>query len=344
MCTDFLITGDNTRVASGPIAVNGRSMEFGLELNSQLMVHASGESFQSVAPTGKPGLKWTSTYGFVGLTALTDKIIVDGLNTQGLSVGALWLPGSNYPKVSQPSQALALLDFVSWALGTCGSVADVQAALTSGNVQVWEGDLMEKLLPLHFPIHDAKGNSIVVEFTQGQLNVYENPVGVCTNDPPFPQQLQNLGGYANLTPWDAKPTELGSGSFAPAGHGSGMRGLPGDSTPPARFVRAAYLKQYSQPLITAADATTLAFHLLNTVDIPAGTSRSVSKLGKDEQDYTQWVVVKDLVALTLSVRFYASPLVYSVNLNTLDFSGAAGKPFPVPASPTSIDLTSKLSS
>ncbi|WP_244221732.1 linear amide C-N hydrolase [Corallococcus exercitus] len=150
MCTDFLITGNDTRVASGSIAVNGRSMEFGPDLNSQLMVHASGESFQSMGPSGKPGLKWTSTYGFVGLTALTDKVIVDGLNTQGLSVGALWLPGSAYPQVTQPAQALALVDFVSWALGTCGSVADVQAALKS--VQVWEGDLLAKLLPLNFPI------------------------------------------------------------------------------------------------------------------------------------------------------------------------------------------------
>ncbi|QSQ23235.1 linear amide C-N hydrolase [Pyxidicoccus parkwayensis] len=344
MCTDFLITGNDTRAAPTPIAVNGRSMEFGADLGSQLLVHAPGESFHSLAPDLKQGLKWTSKYGYVGLTALSKDVIVDGLNTAGLSVGALWAPGSTYPKVSKSSQALALVNFVNWALGTCATVADVKTALTSGDVQVWEGDLLAKLLPLHFPVHDAAGNSIVVEFTNGQLNVYDNPVGVCTNDPPFPVQLQNLGGFSNLSPWDSKGTELGSEFFKPAGHGSGMRGLPGDSTPPARFVRAAYLKQYSQPLVTAADATTLAFHLLNAVDIPLGTSRSTNALNKEEVDYTQWVVVKDLVAKTLSVRFYVNPLVYSVNLNTLDFSGAAGKPFPVPTSPTSIDLTEKLSS
>ncbi|RKH15331.1 linear amide C-N hydrolase [Corallococcus sp. CA053C] len=343
MCTDFLITGTDSRVSTS-FAVNGRSMEFGKDLNSQLMVHAPGESFQSKAPDLKPGLAWTSRYGFVGLTALSDAVLVDGLNTQGLSVGALWLPGATYPKVTQSSQALALVDFVTWALGTCASVADVKTALTNGSVQVWEGDLLAKLLPLHFPVHDAAGNSVVVEFTDGKLNVYDNPVGVCTNNPPFPQQLENLGNYANLSPWDAKPTELGAQKFSPSGHGSGMRGLPGDSTPPARFVRATYLKQYAQPLSSSGDATTLAFHLLNTVDIPLGTSRGVDKLGKDTVDYTQWAVVKDLTALTLSVRFYGNPLVYSVNLNTLDFSGAAGKPFPVPASPTSIDLTAKLSS
>lgn len=343
MCTDFLITG-TASPGSTSFAVNGRSMEFGKDLNSQLLVHAVGESFQSKAPDNPQGMKWTSKYGFIGLTALSDAVLVDGLNTQGLSVGALWLPGSIYPKVTQPSQALSLVDFVTWALGTCATVADVKAALTGGSVQVWEGDLLAKLLPLHFPVHDAGGNCIVVEFTDGKLNIYDNPVGVCTNDPPFPMQLENLGNYANLTPWDAKPAELGTQKFSPSGHGSGMRGLPGDSTPPARFVRATYLKQYAQPVSNSADATTLAFHLLNTVDIPLGTSRGVDKSGKDTVDYTQWAVVKDLTARTLSVRFYGNPLVYSVNLNTLDFSGAAGKPFPLPTTPTSIDLTAKLSS
>ncbi|RKH36133.1 linear amide C-N hydrolase [Corallococcus praedator] len=343
MCTDFLITGTDSRISTN-FAVNGRSMEFGVDLKSQIMVHAKGTPFQSKAPGLKTGLKWTSTYGFVGLTALSDAIIVDGMNTEGLSVGALWLPGSTYPAVTQPAQALALVDFVNWALGTCATVADVKAALTRGNVQVWEGDLLAKLLPLHFPIHDAAGNSVVVECTNGQLNIYDNPVGVCTNNPPFPQQLENLGNYANLSPWDAKPTELGLQSFSPAGHGSGMRGLPGDSTPPARFVRATYLKQYAQPVASSADANTLAFHLLNTVDIPLGTSRSVDKQGKDAVDYTQWAVVKDLTARTFSVRFYGNPCVYSVNLDTLDFSGASGKPFPVPATPTSIDLTASMSS
>ncbi|RKG90380.1 linear amide C-N hydrolase [Corallococcus terminator] len=343
MCTDFLITGTDSRISTN-YAVNGRSMEFGVDLKSQLMVHAKGESFQSKGPGLKPGLKWTSTYGYVGLTALTDAITVDGMNTAGLCVGALWLPGSTYPSVTQPAQALALVDFVNWALGTCATVADVKAALSSGNVQVWEGDLLAKLLPLHFPIHDAGGNSIVVECTHGTLNVYDNPVGVCTNNPPFPQQLENLGNYANLSPWDAKPTELGLQSFSPSGHGSGMRGLPGDSTPPARFVRATYLKQYAQPLSSSGDATTLAFHILNTVDIPLGTSRSVDKQGKDAVDYTQWATVKDLTGLTYSVRFYGNPCVYSVNLNTLDFSTSAGKPFPVPTTPTSIDLTASMSS
>lgn len=338
MCTDFLIT------AKDKSAVNGRSMEFGRDLQSKLMVRAPGEKFQSPSPKGLNGLSWTVKYGYVGLTAYSDvPMLVDGLNTQGLSIGCLWLPGSTYQQVTDVTKALALEDFAGWVLGNFTTVAEVQSALSSGQVQVWEGTKMAKLLPLHFPIHDAGGNSLVVEFINGQPNIYSNPVAVLTNDPPFPQQLENLGGFSNLTPWDARPVEMGGQSFSPPGHGSGLRGMPGDSTPPARFVRAAYLKQYAQTPANAAEACNLAFHILNDVDIPLGTSRSLDvKTAKEESDYTQWAVVKNLTDTVLNVRFYDNMLVYSVDLKTLDFGKAAGKTFPVPTSPTSIDLTAKL--
>jgi choloylglycine hydrolase len=339
MCTDFLIT------AADKSAVNGRSMEFGVDLQSMLLVRAPGTKFQSLSPTGLNGLSWTVKYGYVGLTAYSDfPMVVDGLNTHGLSIGCLWLPGSTYQKVTNTSLALALEDFAGWVLGNFKDVDEVRLALTTGKVEVWEGTWLTKMLPLHFPIHDARGQSIVVEFIDGKANVYSNPVAVLTNDPPFPQQLENLGGYSNLSPWDARPVEMGGQSFAPSGHGSGLRGMPGDSTPPARFVRAAYLKQFAQTPANAADACNLAFHILNDVDIPQGTSRSLSlKTGKEEADYTQWAVVKDLTHTVLNVRMYGNMLVYSVDLKTLDFGKAAGKTFAVPTSPTSIDLTAKLS-
>jgi choloylglycine hydrolase len=318
-------------------------MEFGRNLQSMLMARAPGEKFQSPSPKGLNGLSWTSKYGYFGLTVADFPMVVDGMNTQGLSTGALWLPGSTYPKVTNPAQALALEDFVGWVLGSFATVSEVQAALSSGQIQVWESNWMAQYLPLHFPIHDATGQSIVVEFINGQTNVYPNPVAVLTNDPPFPQQLENIGNYANLTPWDAKPVEIGGQSFMPSGHGSGMRGLPGDSTPPSRFVRATYLKQYAQPATSAAEACNLAFHLLNDVDIPLGTSRALSaKSGKQEDDYTQWTVVKDLTNKVFYTRFYSDMLVYSVDLKALDFKKLSGTRYAVPTSPTSIDITAKL--
>ncbi|WP_338873033.1 choloylglycine hydrolase family protein [Myxococcus stipitatus] len=340
MCTDFLI------VASDKSVVNGRSMEFGLDLGSEILVRAPGSKFVSPSPHGLlNGLSWTSTYGYVGLTAKDSlPIIVDGMNTAGLSTGSLWLPGSRYPKVTNNSKALTLAQFPGWVLGNFSTVAEVRSALLEGAAQVWESDWLAKYLPLHFPIHDAQGNSLVVEFLDGELHLHDNPVSVLTNAPPFPVQLQNLRNYVDLTPYDAKPIQLGSETFSQPGHGSGLRGIPGDAMPPSRFVRATYLKQFARPVANATEATSLAFHILNSVDIPKGAVRFVNETTRQEEDdYTQWTVVKDLSHTVFNVRFYEDLLIYSVNLKTLDFRAADGKTFAVPSSPGSIDLTSKLS-
>lgn len=338
MCTDFLV------VASDKTVINGRSMEFGVDLDSKLLVRAPGEKFISPSPKGLNGLSWTSTYGYVGLTAKGSlPIMVDGLNTSGLSTGSLWLPDSRYPKVTDNSKAVSLALFPGWVLGNFATVREVKTALQEGAAQVWESDWLAQYLPLHFPIHDAQGNSLVVEFIDGEMRLHDNPVAVLTNAPPFPVQLQNLRDYVGLSPWDAKAVDLGSQTFTQPGHGSGLRGLPGDPMPPSRFVRAAYLKQFARPVANATEATTLAFHLLNTVDIPRGTVRSLDEKSlKEEDDYTQWTVVKDLTHTVLNVRFYDDLLIYSVNLKTLDFKAANGKTFAVPTTPTSIDITSRL--
>ncbi len=198
---------------------------------------------------------------------------------------------------------------------------------------------MRSAIPLHYPVHDAKGNSIVIEFIDGQIQIHDNPVGVLTNDPPFDWQLQNLRNYVGVTPWDAAPVKFGDLQVEQTGHGSGLASVPGNSTPPSRFVRATMMTNCAFPVDNLDDATTLAFHILNTVDIPKGTNR-FKLLGKTVSDYTQWTVVKDLTRRIYSVRFYESPQVYSVELDKIDLWTADGKQLEVPHLPTSIDLTS----
>ena len=94
-----------------------------------------------------------------------------------------------------------------WLLGTCGTVADVKAALPK--VEVWAGSLQEsKLDPVHFAVHDARGNSIVIEYTGGKLHIYDNPIATLTNAPVFPWHLDNVRNYIGLTPWDVGETRV----------------------------------------------------------------------------------------------------------------------------------------
>lgn len=344
MCTNFLV------VAKDLSAVVGRSMEFGVDLHAGLRVHATGETFHSPASMVNPkGLTWTSKYGYVGVTANLHGItvIADGMNTEGLSAGALWMPGSQFPSATDASKALAPELFVSWALGNFATVDALHDVLVRKQVQIWHSDWLSKLAPLHFPIHDAKGKSLVVEFIGGEMNLYtgkDNPVGVLTNHPTFPDQLENLKNYAQLTAYDIDQVTLGSATFEPHGCGSGMLGLPGDSTPPSRFVRVTYLREAALQPTNASEARLLAFHLLNTVDIPLGTSRKhADKPEQEKRDYTQWVVAKDLTNRVLNIRFYDSLAVQSVDLKSLDFAAAAKrKPVDVAPITEGVDITQAL--
>jgi len=339
MCTDFLL-----QAVDGSLVV-GRSMEFGQDLGSQILVVGKGTEMQGNAPDFGSGLRWTTQYGYVGLnTARDQSLITDGMNEAGLSIGALWLPVSTYARtVANASQALRVDRFANWVLGNFNTVGDVRQALNE--VEVWGNDVLQKELPVHFSIHDTGGASIVVEFMNGGTQVYDNPVDVTTNAPPFPWHLTNIGNYVGLAALDAASTTIYGVttqlSSEPPGHGSGMRGLPGDSTPPSRFIRTVFQKQFATQPADNVEACSLVLHLLNTVDIPLGTSQPQDKSVGD--DHTQWAVVKSLNERTFSYRTYDNPTVMQIDLRTLPALSSPGeKPYKMPLEPVFVDITGKL--
>ena len=308
-CTDFLINQNGN-------VMNGRSMEFAEDMHSQLMIKARGEKNASTAPGNKPGMTWTNRYGYVALNAFQMDIVTDGLNEEGLSIGDLWLPGSRYQDVSNSptNQILLLNDFPAWILGNFKNVDEVKVGVQS--VKVW-GAVEAQIgimPPLHFSIHDANGKSLVIEFIDGQMEVKDNPVHVLTNAPNFDWHLDNLSNYVSLTNQD--PPTIFRGQ---AVNGSGLLGIPGNWTPPARFVRAVMMTRFAKPAKDAAEAMNLAWHILNVVDIPHGIMQSKVK-GKVVSDYTQWAVVKDLKNKVLYYRTYENLNIRSFDLKKVDWA------------------------
>jgi choloylglycine hydrolase len=122
-------------------------------------------------------------------------------------------------------------------------------------------------------------------------------------------------------------------------------GVPGDSTPPSRFVRILFQKQFATQPANSTDASSLALHLLNTVDIPLGTSaaQQEQKPSKGNDDYTQWVVVKALTARTFSYRSAGNPKLMQINFAKLDLGDAREEAYPMPQEVTYIDITEQLS-
>ncbi|PZC51665.1 hypothetical protein LH53_09710 [Mesotoga sp. TolDC] len=143
---------------------------------------------------------------------------------------------------------------------------------------------------------------MVVEFIDGEMKIYDNPNAVLTNAPELPWHLENLRNYVNLSAY-MKEAEINGITYKGMGFGSGYVGIPGDGTPPSRFVRITLLREFSNPVETEEEGVMLALHLLNTVDIPAGVSKREGS-GPAAFENTQWVTIKDNKNLKLYFRSY----------------------------------------
>ncbi len=318
-CTNFQVKAEDGTV------IVARSNEFGIDANSQIVFEPAGKAFTSKSPDGGKGRSWASKYAFLGINGLgLVESFGDGMNEAGLSVEGLFFTESKYETADpqQAENAVSSNDFVSWLLSSFATVDEVKAALPS--VKVW-GEFVAALsgpLPLHFAVHDASGKAIVIEFIGGEKKVYDNPVGVMTNMPEFPWQVTNLRNFVNLSIFIPKARDFNGVIIKPTGTGSGWHGIPGDWSPPSRFVRIAYLVNATPPAKDRTGALNLAKHILNTVDIPKGSVEAELK-GKDgsvgvEEEYTQWSVLNDL---TNGVFYYYS--YDDMNLKSIDLKKMA---------------------
>ncbi|BEQ15631.1 choloylglycine hydrolase [Desulfoferula mesophila] len=324
--------------------VDGRSLEWAIPTKSRIIVHPRGHKYVSQAPGGKSGLAWTGKYAFVNVNMYDVDVVVDGMNEKGLSVGALFLPTSQFPqlKPEEASRSLFVLQFGHWLLSNFSTVAEVKKALPS--VIVWSEFLpsMGMQFTAHTAVHDAQGNSIVIEFLNHQCQVHDNPTGVMTNAPDFGWQLSNLSNYLNLSPYNAAPVDYWGLKVSPTGQGSGMLGLPGDVTPPSRFVRAVLMTQFSLKPADASQAVNLANHILMSLDIPKGLSREKSEK-QTLYDRTMWVVIKDLKRRVYYYRSYDNQVLRAVHLGKLDLKpGAKVVSMPLETPPAAIADTSDM--
>ena len=336
-CTDFLLSAEDGTI------VNGRSLEFGTNLGGKLVVHPRGEASHSTAPGNKKGLSWTSQFGYIAAVVSEKNIPTDGMNEKGLSIGLLWLPGTTYQDVpaNKSNRAILINDYAAWILGSFVTIEEVKEALKE--VFVWGEPVpeFEGIPPIHLSIHDADGKSLVIEFIQGKQKVYSNPVQVLTNAPTFPWHLINLRNFINLRALNAAPVKMSGMILGQTGQGSGLLGIPGDWTPPSRFVRIANFKHFATQPKTALEGVTLAAHLLNTVDIPYGDI--IENKETKSIDYTQWAVVKDLTHKIFYYRTYANLNLQFIDLNKVNLDkGAPILHLMLPTKATFIDHTTKL--
>ncbi|KAL9986703.1 hypothetical protein ACROYT_G000885 [Oculina patagonica] len=318
-CTEIRVTAEDNSV------VVGRSMEFMIDLMSNVIVEPKGHSHTALLPEkcGQDTLAmtWQNKHSIGYLDAWNFPVGSDGQNEAGLSLGALLFPGfAKYQDVpvQKCGSSVSSLEFPVWILGNFATVQEVREALKKDSFPlVWEGKLkkgdLEATFELHYSITDKSGDGIIIEFTDQGRKVFDNTIGIMTNSPPYDFHMLNLRNYVQLSKFAHDSLVLGKDQFNATGQGSGLLGLPGDLTPPSRLVRAAAMVHFSDPVKTAEQAVNLAFHIMNTVDIPRGVAASHDHEGM--ADYTSWIVVKDLTNKALHFRSYEDLTIRVIHLD-----------------------------
>ncbi|RJR42621.1 MAG: linear amide C-N hydrolase [Deltaproteobacteria bacterium] len=285
-----------------------RTMEGAMDFKSQVTIIAKGTAFQGTLPDNTPkGMKWTAKYGVAGMNAYGQPLLTDGINEMGLAVGNLMFPGYAEYQPFEPGQAnatLAQYEVATWLLSSFATAAEVRQAMSKVRVVQGPKDVAG-IMPLHFCVHDAQGNSLVIEYVKGKLHIYDNPLGVMTNSPAFDWMTTYLCNFVNLSATNVPQLDLKGFTLHQFGQGSGMVGLPGDYSPPSRFVRMVALTQAALPVKGAAAGLNLAMTVINNVDIPKGAVRDQEEK-RVMYDITQWAVAADLAAKKYYFHTYAN--------------------------------------
>lgn len=209
-------------------------------------------------------------YAMIGMAFVAgkDPLFYDGINEKGLGMAGLNFVGNAcYNKPKQDLDNVAQFEFIPWILSQCASVCEARELLSRINIL---DEAYSEHLPvaqLHWIIAD-KDEAITVESMSDGLKIYDNPVGVMTNNPPFDQQMFALNNYMNLSP--KQPENFWGIPLNSYSRGMGALGLPGDLSSQSRFVRVAYTKMHSMSGESEMESVSQFFHILGSVDQQRG--------------------------------------------------------------------------
>lgn len=206
-------------------------------------------------------------YAMIGMAYVVDSypLYYDATNEKGLSMAALNFPDNAvYQGVKEDKQNVTSYELIAWVLSRFQSVEEVVKILEEVNITNQQFNEELPVSPLHFMICDKK-RSIVLESITTGLMVYDNPVNVLTNNPPFLYHLTNLNNYMSLSNENPKNNFSDKLPLSQYSRGMGSLGLPGDMSSASRFIRAAFTTLNSVSEDTEEESVSQFFHILNSV-------------------------------------------------------------------------------
>ncbi len=248
----------------------GRTLDYEISYGDQVVITPRNYPFRR-----RNGETLKNHYAMIGMACVMQDypLYYDAVNEKGLGVAGLNFVGNaHYGKSMEGRNNLAQFELIPYLLGKCASVKEVRRALET--VNLIDTPFMENLpvAQLHWLIADRE-ECIVLESVRDGLKIYNNPVGVLTNNPPFDMQLFNLNNYLHLSAENRPNTFSNALSLNAYSRGMGAMGLPGDLSSQSRFVRAAFVRMNSISGDSEPESVSQFFHILASVDQQRGCCR-----------------------------------------------------------------------
>ena len=245
----------------------GRTLDYEFSYNEEITITPRNYEFKF---RNKGSI--SNHYAIIGMAYIEENypLYYDAINEKGLGMAGLNFVGNAY--YNEPEEGkdnIAQFEFIPWILSQCATVKEAKVLIEKINILNVSFNDQLPLAQLHWIIADAE-SSITVEAVEEGIKVYDNPVGVLTNNPTFDKQLFALNNYINLSnksPRNIFATDLKLQQYS---RGMGAIGLPGDLSSQSRFVRATFVKMNSVSTDEENESVSQFFHILNSVDQQRG--------------------------------------------------------------------------
>lgn len=302
----------------------GRNMDLAYDFNQSVLIIPRNYQIQNKV-TGDMA---KNKYAIIGMGTIIDNhpTLADGMNEKGLACAGLNFDGYSYVEenIVPGKKNIAPYDFIYWIVANHETVDEVKQTIE--NLELVKVPINERtpLPTLHWMIVDKTGKSIVVEKTKDKFAVYDNPVGVMTNNPTFDWHLTNLNEYMKITPNHPENVKWSDKELTPLGVGAGTLGIPGDFESVSRFIRIAYIRAHMPSIEDEITAVTQFLHMLDYVIMVKGGV--ITKDGLE--DITRYSSCMDQERGIYYYRNYNNNRINAIDMHKEDLDSTEIKLFP----------------
>ena len=302
----------------------GRNMDIECYFNQQVMIVPERYKYVNKVT----GELVTNKKAYIGMGTIIDShpAMAEAMNENGLACAGLNFVGyAHYEKEPvKDKNNIAPYDFIQWVVSGYDTVQEVKSAIKE--IELVEVPIKEgiKVANLHWMITDKMGESIVVEKTIEGIRVYDNTVGVMTNNPTFDWQITNLNEYINLSQNQPEDTMWSEQKLKALGVGAGTRGIPGDFGSVSRFIRMAYIRAKKPKINNNIEAITQFFHMLDYAKMIRGGVITRDGL----EDVTLYSSCMDQENAIYYYKTYKNSRISGINMRNEKLDGEDIKVFP----------------